>query len=146
MTTRGGKLAACIAAGAGLLWASAACCHTVLLGALEIIHPAVAAAPAHLGGACVRVTIRNHGTQVERLMALRIEGYPAGQLLMGGTPQPGLPIAIRPGETLDLRRGACLRVEGLQRSLVPDMAVLSGDMMFQSTGWKAIDVMVDPPE
>jgi hypothetical protein len=132
MTKRNRRLTACTTAAAGLLWATAACCHTVRLGTLEIVHPAIT---THTDGVCVRFIIRNHGAAAEQFVGVRF-----------GTAEGLLPMTIPPGGTLDLRRGTCVAVPAIPAGLAPGLSMIPGEMRFRSTGWAAIDYMADAPE
>ena len=143
MTRRGGRLAACRAAAALTLWPLPLACHTVQLGPLTIVHPAIVAQAADGRGMCIHLTIVNHGAAVERLMAIRIRGHIGDTVEAAGRPAQHLPLAIRPGGTLELRDGICLFVRGLSGTFEPDMAVVAGEIQFGSSGWSAIAFMVD---
>ena len=115
--------------------------HTVRFGSLEISHPVIVTPQPGQTASCVRITIRNLGSTEEVLTGARIEE--AVEVVPAHTTWP---LRIRPGETLELRKGCFIRVIGIGVLPEPDMGLVPGVLIFQSAGPVPVEFMVDPPE
>ncbi len=122
--------------------------HTLRVGNLEIVHPAITVPRLHSGSTCAHMKIVNQGVQTEYLLGARVGMTNSAafmQLLeLGGEAILRKRVAISPGETLDLSKPSwCLFLTGIKVALEPDAGVYPGTLLFERAGTVEIEFMID---
>jgi copper(I)-binding protein len=122
--------------------------HSLRVGNLEIVHPAITVPRPHADHTCAHMKISNRGVQTEYFLGARIGIASAAALMQfpefGSEAILRKKVAIPPGETLDLRKPSwCLALTGIKVSLEPDTGVYPGTLLFERARKVEIEFMID---
>jgi copper(I)-binding protein len=130
-----------------LLQPAPASAHGYSIGHLVITHPAVVVPWPGMNCRCAHLVIRNEGPEMEYLLGAAVDTAARTELLwiddFGRDTSHVTRIPLPPGETVDLHKGWCLFMTGLNTSLEADMGVVPGQLLFEKAGAVQIEFMID---